>query len=299
MSDSDHLLRSFLFVPGDSERKLAAAARSEADALILDLEDSVSLERKPAARSMVVELLRSARPERPCFVRINGYRTGLALQDLCCVLPARPDGIVLPKCNGLDDVRQLNFYLQALETQHGIVLGSTGTIPIVTETPQAVFALGSYGRRPPRVLGFMWGAEDLSGQIGAARTKDSAGYRGPFAWTREAFLLACHAAEVAAIDAVFVDIKDISGLESESVEGRADGFSGKVAIHPSQCHVINRSFLPTQEEVDWAQEVLRLLSVSGTGVAVLDGQMIDKPHRVRAEKILRSQGSCAKETRSE
>lgn len=288
MIKSDQWLRSYLFVPGDSERKLAAAEASQADALILDLEDSIALERKAAARSMVAEFLRSAGRERPCFIRMNGYDTGLALKDLCCVLPARPDGIVLPKCSGLDDVLRLDYYLQALEAQHGLAVSSTSMIPIVTETAKSVMALGSYGHHPPRVFGFMWGAEDLSGQIGACRTKNAGAYRGPFAWTREAFLFACHAAGVAAIDAVYIDIKDVTGLQHESAEARIDGFSGKVAIHPSQCPVINESFLPTPEEVAWAEEVRRLLTNSKTGVAVVDGQMVDKPHLARAEKILSS-----------
>lgn len=285
------MIRSLLFVPGDSSRKLDKASATSADALIVDLEDAVAPDNKDAARAMTADFLAQPRGARKVFVRINAFDTGLVLRDLTAIMPGRPDGIMLPKSNAAADVITLGHYLDAFEANYGWVAGSTSIIPIATETPLGVLNLASYVGSSSRLWGIMWAAEDLAGAMGASGNRTAGRYRSPFRQARDQCLFAATAAGVVPIDAVYVDVKDLAGLEAETVEGRMDGFTAKAAIHPAHCDIINTAFLPTEDEISWARAVLDVLARStGGGVATLDGKMVDKPHEVQARQILQSAG---------
>ncbi|GAC1389694.1 MAG: CoA ester lyase [Variovorax sp.] len=282
------MIRSLLFVPGDSGRKFEKARGSSADALILDLEDSVAQANKQVARASVLGMLRQPRGEQKLFVRVNALDTGLLLDDLHGVMAGRPAGIMLPKCAGPADVIQVGHYLDAFEASCGSPAGSTSIIPIATETPQAVLALQGYAQCGPRLWGLLWGAEDLATAIGAsANRRPDGAYRSPFRLARDLCLLAAAAAGVVAIDTVYTDFKDLEGLRLEASDGRIDGFGAKAAIHPAQCDAINAAFQPSEQEQAWANAVLQALKDAPSGgVASLDGRMIDRPHEVQALRIL-------------
>jgi citrate lyase subunit beta/citryl-CoA lyase len=278
-------MRSLLFVPGDSPRKFAKAITGPADALILDLEDSVAAAGKVAARDTVREMLGAARAQS-LQVRVNALDTDLTLGDLAAVMPARPDAIVLPKATGVADVARLSHWLEALETAHGIPAGQTRIIAIATETAASVFGLGGYREAPARLLGLMWGAEDLSASLGAASNKQGRQFHSPFTLARDLCLMAAAAAAVLAIDTVYVDIDDIEGLRLEAAAACRDGFGAKAVIHPKHVEPVNAAFTPSEADVDWARRVIALFENPGSGVQALDGKMIDKPHRRAAERIL-------------
>jgi citrate lyase subunit beta / citryl-CoA lyase len=282
------VIRSLLFVPGDSPRKFDKASAGSADALILDLEDSVAHAGKEAARATVAEMLRQPRGAKKIFVRVNALDTGLTLADLAAVMPGAPDGIMLPKCGGPQDVVRVGHYLDAFETSLSLAAGSTLVVPIVSETPQAVLNMQGYQACGPRLWGMLWGAEDLAGAIGAtANRKPDGEYRSPFRLARDLCLLAATAANVVAIDTVYTNFRDLEGLARESNDGRIEGFGAKAAIHPAQCDAINAAFRPSADEVAWAEAVLKALQDAPSGgVASLDGKMIDKPHEVQARRIL-------------
>ena len=282
-------LRSLLFVPGDSERKQAKAASVGADALILDLEDSVEVSRLPIAREMVREYLAAHRGDGgELWVRINPLDSGLALDDLAAVVGAAPAGILLPKVYGPSEIAQLDNYLSALEAREGLEAGSIDIIPVATETPQAVFALGEYKGCSARLRGLTWGAEDLAAAIGAASNKDETGeYDFTYRMARSLVLLGAHAAGVAAIDTLWVNFRDPDGLKKDSDRARRAGFSGKIAIHPDQVQVINEAFTPTEEEIARAQRIIDAFQASpGAGTLQLDGEMLDRPHLKQAQRIL-------------
>jgi len=286
--------RSWLFVPGDSERKLAKAAASGADVLILDLEDAVAPDQKAAARVRVREHLMAhaaARTSR-LWVRINPLDTPLALDDLAAVVPGRPDGILQPKTRSVDDVRQLGYYLDAFERAAGLSGGGIGILPVATETPQAMFSLGDFVRAGARLQGLTWGAEDLSATVGATGNKQADGqWTAPYQMARGLCVFAASAAGVPAIDTLFADFRDDAGLRTACAEARRDGFSGKIAIHPDQVTAINECFMPSAAEVTHAERVVRMFR-DNPGVAALsvDGAMIDIPHLRQAEKILARTG---------
>lgn len=270
-------LRSLLFVPGDRPDRMAKAAMLDADALILDLEDSVTLAAKATARAAVAAFL--AEPRRQLlFVRINPLDSGLADDDLAAILPANPDGIVLPKAEG-------GASLAALDAQ---LSGDMLILPIATETPAAVFALGSYGGVTKRLCGLTWGAEDLPAAIGASTSRESDGsYTAPYQLARSLTLFGAHAAGVAAIETVYPDFRDLDGLAAYAARGRRDGFTGMMAIHPSQVPVINAAFSPSAEEIARAQAIIDLFAANpGAGALSLDGKMIDAPHLKAARAIL-------------
>lgn len=270
-------LRSLLFVPGDRPDRMAKAAMLDADALILDLEDSVTLAAKAAARAAVAAFL--AEPRRQLlFVRINPLDSGLAGDDLAATLPANPDGIVLPKAEG-------SASLAALDAQ---LTGDMLILPIATETPAAVFALGSYGGVTTRLCGLTWGAEDLPAGIGASTSREADGsYTAPYQLARSLTLFAAHAAGVPAIETVYPDFRDLEGLAAYAARGRRDGFTGMMAIHPSQVPVINAAFSPSVEEIARAQAIVDLFAAHpGAGALSLDGKMIDAPHLKAARAIL-------------
>jgi citrate lyase subunit beta/citryl-CoA lyase len=282
------MIRSLLFVPGDSARKFDKALAGNADALILDLEDSVALANKQAAGAAVLAMLQQARGGKKVYVRVNALDTGMLLRDLATVMAGGPDGIVLPKCGGPQDVVQVGHYLDAFEAALGLPAAGTQIVPIVTETAQATLNLKGYEACGPRLWAMMWGAEDLSAAIGASANRRADGrYRSPFRLARDLCLLAASAAGVVAIDTVFTDFRDQEGLRQEAGEARIDGFGAKAAIHPAQCEAINAAFLPSDAEVAWAEAVLKALQDAPSGgVASIDGRMIDRPHEVQARRIL-------------
>ena len=287
--------RSLLFVPGDSDKKLAKSDAVPADILILDLEDSVAAGQKPAARVRVQEFLaaRSARTVTHLWVRINPVDGADALADLAAVVGARPDGIVQPKTRSPDDVVRLAHYLDALEAQHGLAAGSIAILPVATETPEALFSLGGFARCGPRLYGLTWGAEDLSAAVGATGNKQSDGsWSQPYQLARSLCLFGASAAGVAAIDTLYADIRDPAGLRSACAEARRDGFTGKIAIHPDQVAVIHEVFTPTNDEVSWAKRVVAAFEGNpGAGVLTLDGKMLDRPHFVLARRLLARAGT--------
>lgn len=282
--------RSWLFVPGDSERKLAKSGGLPADVLILDLEDSVSPENKAQARGLVREFLsgRSAEPGPELWVRINPIDHAEAGADLSTVMPAAPDGIVIPKTRKPEDLELLGRRIGTYEAEHEIPVGSTGLLPVATETPEAVFTLGGYRGCSKRLAGLTWGAEDLSAAVGATASRDENGdWTSPYRMVRSLCLFAAHAAGVQAIDTLHADFRDTAGLEASCAEARRDGFSGKLAIHPAQVEVINRMFTPTGEEIARARRIVELFEANpGAGALALDGVMLDQPHLLQARKIL-------------
>jgi len=283
-------LRSMLFVPGDSEKKLAKAETGEADALILDLEDAVAPERLPFARGLVLEHLRrtprGGRQQR--WVRINPLSSAAALPDLAAVVAGAPDGIVLPKTRTAEDVGRLDHYLTALEQREGVPVGSTRIVTVATETAVAVLTMHGYVGCSPRLAGLTWGAEDLSAALGASTNRDESG---EFALTyriaRSLCLLTAHAAEVQAIDTLTADFRDGERLRREVRAARREGFTGKIAIHPDQVGPINAGFSPDADELRHAQAVLDAFAAAGgAGAVQLDGQMLDRPHQVQAARVL-------------
>lgn len=280
--------RAFLFVPADSERKLAKGAESGADALILDLEDSVGAERKPIAREMAAAWLAARGDGAPQgWVRINALDTGLAMADLAAVVRGRPDGIVLPKCSGADALRTIDAALSALEAREGLADRSIAVMPIVTETPAALFTLGGYAGSP-RLAALTWGGEDLAAAVGAkANRLPDGSWDEPYRIARSLTLAAAAAAEVPAIDTVYADFRNEAGFAAECAEARRMGYAGRMAIHPAQVPVILAAFSPTAEERAWAEAVVAAFAASpGAGVVSLDGRMVDRPHLLQAKRIL-------------
>ncbi|MDH3338259.1 MAG: CoA ester lyase [Gammaproteobacteria bacterium] len=277
--------RSYLFVPADSERKMKKAADAGADALILDLEDSIAPVARPAARELVRDYLAGA---ANVWVRINPIDSDDAAADLEAIMPAAPAGIVLPKPRSAADAVSLASMLDDLEHRHGIEAGRTGIIALCTERPAAIFTLGSYVGATPRLSALTWGAEDLSAAIGASSNRDSDGrWLPPFELARSLCLFAAGAAEVPALDTVFTDFGDVEGLATYAANARRDGFSGMLAIHPAQVDVINRAFVPTAAELERAERIVALFAANpGTGTLGMDGEMIDRPHLVQAKRVL-------------
>ncbi|HEY8539930.1 MAG TPA: CoA ester lyase [Steroidobacteraceae bacterium] len=281
-------LRSLLFVPGDSERKLAKAVSTAADAIILDLEDSVAHERLPFARGLVADFLQShtGKPQR--WVRVNALESGQLLADLVAIVRCVPDGIVLPKVSCQDEVKRVHHYLSALEAREGIEPNSIGIIVIAGETATAV--LQGFADPPiePRVRGITWGVEDLASALGARSKYEADGsLTFTFQLARSQCLLAAAAASASAIDGVYAKLGDTAGLEREARAAFRDGFHGKLAIHPDQVPVINAAFTPTPEEIDRARAIVRAFETSqGAGVVNLNGRMLDRPHLALAQRTL-------------
>ena len=285
------MIRSMLFVPGDSERKFARAAVGPADALILDLEDSVVSARKAEARRATAGMLAAPRGRQLRYVRVNALDTGLMLSDLAAVMPARPDGVVLPKCDGGAQVRQVSIWLDAFDAAAGLPPGGTRILVIATETAGSLFGLGTYGEAGPRLSGLTWGAEDLSASLGASANRVDGQWLAPFRLARDLCLAGAAAAGVPAFDTVHVDIEDLAGLEADAREAKRDGFSGKIAIHPKQVEAINAAFTPAEDELDWARRVVAAFAADGgAGVLRLDGKMLDRPHLRLAERLLAAAG---------
>jgi citrate lyase subunit beta / citryl-CoA lyase len=283
-------LRSPLFAPGDSERKMAKAIASAADAVILDLEDSVAAPAKPTARAMVPEVVR-AHPNRDLIVRVNPSGTPWYLADLAAVVAARPAAIMLPKCGGAADLATLDHHLEVLETAAGIPVGSVGVVAIVTETAASVFHLGSYAGVASRLLAICFGAEDLSADLGISPRHPDGSYPAPVILARAQVLVAAGALGVPAIDTPYPDHSDPVGLQREAEAAEADGFAGKILIHPAQIEVANAAFTPSPERIRWAERVRDAFAANpDAGVFALDGKMIDRPHFKLAQRILAAAG---------
>jgi citrate lyase subunit beta/citryl-CoA lyase len=290
-------LRSLLFIPGDSDKKLGKVAGCGADAVILDLEDAVAPANKLAARDKVADFLRafdrgaSGAPE--LWVRINPLDSGLAESDLAAIVPAQPDGIVQPKPDGPEDVARVSSLLDHMELAHELKPGSIGIIPVATETAIAPFRLGGYATAGlSRLRGLTWGAEDLAAALGAT------GNRGPdgewlftYRMVRSLTLMAAHAAGVPAIETLHTDFRDEAGLLASSRQAHAEGFSGRLAIHPAQVGPINEGFTPSAEEVAFARRVVAAFAAEpDAGTVGIDGKMFDIPHLKSARRTLAAAG---------
>lgn len=288
------LMRSWLFVPGDSEKKLGKAASTGADVIIVDLEDSVALSNKEAARGLTREWLANHRQqvtERKFgrWVRINALDSRQWRDDLIAVLPGAPDGIMLPKSAGPESVQALGAELYELEQRNGIATGSTKILPLVSETAMAAITIPAYATAPlPRLAGLTWGGEDLSAALGASRKYDAEGrWTDAFRFARVQTLLTAHARGAMAIDTLHADFADTKGLDRVAREARADGFTGMLAIHPAQVPVINAAFTPSEAELEEARAIVAAFAAQpNAGTLQIDRRMIDRPHLVLAKRLL-------------
>jgi citrate lyase subunit beta/citryl-CoA lyase len=283
-------MRSLLFVPGDSQKKLQKGLESGADALILDLEDSVALDAKPQARALTRDFLKEAGTlaRRPrLIVRVNALSTGLTEADLDAVMPGAPDAIMLPKAEGGPDLTHLAAQIAVREAECDLADGATRIVAIATETGKGIFALGSYAGASHRLAALTWGAEDLSADLGAETNRlEDGSYADPYRMARSLLLFAAASAQVDAIDTVFTAFRDEAGLRAECLAGRRDGFTGKMAIHPAQVAVINEVFSPSPEALARAEAIIALFDADpGLGVIGLDGEMLDRPHLMRARRL--------------
>lgn len=277
--------RSYLFVPADSERKMKKASAAGADALILDLEDAVAPGARPAARELARDYLLG---KDNIWVRINPVGSDDSTADLEAVMASAPAGIMLPKPRSASDAVALSRALDALEAEHGIDPGSTQILPLCSERPEALFSLDGYIGATLRLAGLTWGAEDLSAALGASSNRDADGnWLPPYELARSLCLIAAAAAEVVAVDTVFTDYQDADGLARYAANARRDGFSGMLAIHPGQVETINRAFIPTSQELERAERIVALFEKNpGAGTMGMDGEMIDRPHLLQAQRIL-------------
>jgi len=283
-------LRSLLFVPADSERKIEKSQGSAADAIVYDLEDSVAAARKDIGREMIAAHLRSRTEGRTKhWVRINPVSTPEALVDLAAVVGGRPDGILLPKAESPEDVRIVSYYLDALETREGLPLGSIPIIPVTTETARSPLALHLYpDSNLPRLRALTWGAEDLSASIGASANTDLDGTLSlTYRVTRSLVLMAAKGTGVDVIDTVYPNFRDLDGLRTTCLASQREGFTGCFAIHPDQVAVINEAYSPTDADIAFAELVVAAFAASpDVGVVGVEGKMLDKPHLVQAQKVL-------------
>lgn len=283
-------MRSLLFVPGDSEKKLEKGFGAGADVVIVDLEDSVAPQTKVAAREIAARFIAGNRQQTSSaiYIRVNDLSTGLTDDDLAVLVAVKPDGIMLPKSNSGQDVQQLSAKLRVHEAENGLPDGGIKILPIITETAAGVLAAASYAGASARLAGLTWGAEDLSAAIGARAARDENGrYTDVFRLARSMTILAAGAAEVAAIDTVFPAFRDMAAFEAECAEAERDGFTGKMAIHPAQVPIINAAFTPSAEAVERSQAIVSAFEAAGNpGVVGIDGKMYDRPHLRLAERVL-------------
>lgn len=284
--------RSWLFAPGDSERKMTKAKDGAADIVLLDLEDAVAPENKVLARTMVHDFVKANPDQRHrLWVRINPLDGEWTLGDLVAIMPARPGGIMLPKVYGRQDVETVSNYLSALEAANGIEEGATPLIVLITETAEAMFHTGDY-KGAPRVVALTWGAEDLADSIGASSNRNPDGsYSFTYELARSLTVLGAAAAGVTAIETISADFKDLDALRARAERVRRDGYRGMLAIHPAQVDVINEAFTPTEEEIAEAREIVDLFAANpGVGAIGYKGGMLDRPYLSRAQNLLRQAG---------
>jgi len=288
-------VRSWLFVPGDSDKKLSKAAATGADVLILDLEDSVTEDNKARAREMTAAWLKAHRSQvtdgrrQGRWVRINALDSRMWRDDLQAVMAGGPDGIMLPKSAGPESVQQLSAEIYELESRSGLANNSVKIMPLVSETPGAAISVPAYATASlPRLTGLTWGAEDLSAAIGATRKRDITGrWTDTFRFARTQTLLTAHARGIMAIDTLHADFADLKGLQRAAEEARADGFAGMLAIHPAQVEVINKAFSPSEDELAEARTIVAAFKANlGAGALQIDGRMIDMPHYKLALRVL-------------
>lgn len=284
--------RSWLFAPGDSEKKMTKAMEGSADIVLIDLEDAVAPESKSAARPMVHDFIKANPAQRHrLWVRINPFDGPHTLADLAAIMPAHPGGIMLPKVYSRAEVEKLDHCLSALEVANGIEEGSTPVIVLITETAEAMFHTGTY-KGAPRVVALTWGAEDLADSIGASSNKNPDGsYSFTYELARSLTVLGAATAGVTAIETISADFKDLEALRQRAEKVRRDGFRGMMAIHPAQVDVINAAFTPTDEEIAEAQEIVDIFAANpGVGAIGWKGGMLDRPYLARAERLLRQAG---------
>ncbi|MEJ6783026.1 HpcH/HpaI aldolase/citrate lyase family protein [Aminobacter sp. Piv2-1] len=283
-------MRSLLFVPGDSEKKLERGFASGADAVIIDLEDSVAQQNKAHARAIAADFIAARRDATSAaiYVRVNDLATGMTDDDLRAIIPVSPHGIMLPKSNSGADVQHLSTKLRVHEAENGLPDGAIRIIPIITETAAGVLSTGTYAGASARLAGLTWGAEDLSAAIGARAARDDAGrYTDVFRLARTMTMLGAAAADTAAIDTVFVNFRDLDGLRAECIEAERDGFTAKMAIHPDQVAVINEAFTPSTDAAAHAAAVVAAFEAAGNpGVVGIGGKMYDRPHLRLAQRLL-------------
>lgn len=288
-------MRSWLFVPGDSDSKLDKVVGYGSDVVIVDLEDAVAPSEKPRARILARRFLEThgqallAGGRMALWVRINPLDGPLWREDIGAVMPGKPDGIMVPKAAGPEQLQVLAAELYEIEQRSGIVPGTTRILPLVSETPAAALGIAAYaGASLPRLAGLTWGAEDLSAAIGASRKRDPQGrWTDTFRFVRTQVLLTAHARGVPAVDTLQADFRDLEGLKHIAAESYADGFAGMLAIHPGQVSVINAAFTPGEAEIAGAQAIVDAFAANpGAGTLSLDGRMIDQPHLDQARKLL-------------
>lgn len=284
-------MRSLLFVPADAGAKLDKAMASGADAVIIDLEDSISPERKPAAREAARDYLKAhtGKAERPrLFVRINGLDTGMTDADLGAIVPGKPDAVLFPKAEGGASVVHLDAKLTAQEAIAGVAEGSIKVLAQNVESAAGLFMAGTFKNVSPRLIGMTWGPEDLSAELGAESNRDDKGFlTEPYRFARSVCLFGAAAAKLPAIETVYVDFRNSEGLRQDTIEARRDGFTGRLAIHPAQVPVINEVFTPTAEQIEKAKAIVAAFAANpGAGAIGIDGKMFDRPHLVRAQRLL-------------
>ena len=286
------MIRSWLFVPGDSEKKMAKGRENPADALILDLEDSVADDQQEIARELTCAFL-TANPDRSkqqLWVRINPLDNPLSLPDLAAIMPGAPDGIVIPKVKSAAEVNKLGDYLEILEVREGLPVGSTKILSVATETAESLLTFHTYLENvTDRLVALTWGGEDLAAALGASSNRNPAtgGYDDAFIHAKNMCLATSRAIDAQPVGSVFVNFRDLEGLEAECLRDRQSGFIGKVAIHPAQTPVINEAFSPTEAEIEHARRVVKIFEDNpGMGTIGLDGMMLDMPHLKQARNTL-------------
>jgi citrate lyase subunit beta / citryl-CoA lyase len=284
-------MRSLLFVPADGGSKLDKAMASGADAVIIDLEDSIAPERKDQARAAALSFLKdaTAKTARPrILVRINGLDTGMTDADLEAVVPGKPDAIVFPKVEGGGSVVHLDAKLTAREAITGLPEGSIKVLAQAVESATGLFTAGTFRDASARLIGLTWGPEDLSAELGAESNRDEHGaLTEPYRLARNICLYGAAAAKLPAIETVYVDFRNSEGLRRDTQDARRDGFSGRLAIHPAQVAVINAVFTPTPEQIEKAKLVIAAFAAKpGAGAVGIDGKMFDRPHLIRAQNLL-------------
>jgi len=280
------ILRSMLFVPGDSEKKLAKGRSSPADALILDLEDAVAAENRPRARAMIREFL-SETHRQAIWVRVNPHGSPDYADDIEAIVPVGPAGLVIPKPDGPRTLEAIDADLSTLESSAGRPDRGIALLPVATETPAAVLSLQDYRNPPPRLAAMSWGAEDLSAALGAATNRDETGeFLFVHKVVRSLVLIAAKAAGCEALETLHADFRDMKGLERVARLAQREGFTGMLAIHPDQVEPINAAFTPSAADVEHARRVVAAFATAGTGVASLDGKMLDQPHFKQAKHVI-------------
>jgi citrate lyase subunit beta / citryl-CoA lyase len=286
-------MRSLLFVPADGGSKLEKAMASGADAVIVDLEDSITPERKPQARTAALDFLKnySGKSDRPrLLVRINGLDTGMTDADLDAIVGGKPDAVVFPKADGGASVIHLDAKLTAREAVAGITEGQIKILAQAVESAAGLFAAGTFRDASARLIGLTWGPEDLSAELGSETNRDAAGHlTEPYRLARSLCLYGAAAAKLPAIETVYVDFRNSDGLRRDTQDARRDGFTGRLAIHPAQVPIINEVFTPTTKQIERAKLVVAAFAAQpGAGAVGIDGKMYDRPHLARAQRLLAS-----------